>query len=56
MIRIELINRENRIEKRETLELVSNAIFGSQSESSAKNLFQIQVECQIQKFQILQHF
>jgi RimJ/RimL family protein N-acetyltransferase len=39
MIRIELINRENRIEKRETLELVSNAIFGSQSESEFSEKF-----------------
>jgi hypothetical protein len=40
MIRIELINQENRIEKRATLELVSKAIFGSQSESefSEKNV------------------
>ena len=32
MVRVELINRENRPEKRSVLESVSKAIFGSQTE------------------------
>ena len=39
MVRVELINRENRSEKRNILESVSNAIFGSQTESEFSEQF-----------------